>query len=832
MSDTNWIPVSPDAPCPICGKADWCRVSPDGQIAACRRENRGGKAAHYRDGTTAFVHRLNSAVPVSNGKAAHGTRPKSVQFATADTQTRDRVYRQLMDKLTLSQEHKANLRSRGLTIEQIELRGYRTWSQSILVTLDMWNTLGHEVFGTIPGFGPECRIHAPSGLLIPCRTMAGQVIALKVRRDAVRGNQKRYSYLSSHWHGHEGPGPGSPCHVPAGITSPVGRVRITEGELKADVATALSEIPTISFPGAQSWRKAVDTAKAMGAKTIVVAFDADATTNRVVAECLVQCVQAVLGDGLGVDLETWDLQQGKGIDDLLAAGKSPVVNSGKQALVEAKRILDASQTAAAKPIEADDDPHRLARVNLARYTTHIAGATIRYWRDEWYTWKPSRGCYRKIGVEELRAKITASVKSEFDRINLEKQKNPDNDAVPKSQKVTKTLVTNVLDATKSDCIVPSSVEMMTWLDGKERHRKNYVAMTNGILDLDRLLTDESAELSDVLLPHSPQWFSTVRLPYSFDPNATCPRWEKFLERNLEMDPERIKILQEWAGYLLLPETGQQRFLALEGEGANGKSVYCAAITAMLGLENCSHVSVEQLGDKFVRTQTLGRLVNICPDVGEIDKANEGDLKSFVSGDVMFFDRKHLAGLNCTPTARLMMSFNNRPRFSDRSMGIWRRMLLIPFNVQIQESERVQNMDKHRWWEASGELPGILLWAIAGLHRLRRQGRFTSSSLSSEAIEDYRSESNPARAFLIENLEVSPGSKVRTTDVYRFYKAWAEANGYRALGERAFGKEIVRVFSSATRKFSGTRGNRHWCYENVTFSQDEICGQSTDDALLF
>lgn len=517
----------------------------------------------------------------------------------------------------------------------------------------------------------------------------------------------------------------------------------------------------------------------------------------------------------GKDLRDWTNEPHTYADLVALADSSPVILAPSEAL---------------KAIEADDDPHRLARANLLRYATHAAGATIRYWRDEWYTWKPSRGCYRKIGVEELRAKVTHSVKAEFDAINVLKQSEPHED-VPTTKKVTKALITNVVDATKSLVIVPSSVELMSWLDGPERQRKNYVAMANGVLDLDRLLADENAELPDVLLPHSPAWFSTIRLPYNFEPDAKCPRWEKFLEKNLELDPERIKILQEWAGYLLLPETGQQKFLALEGEGSNGKSVYCAAITAMLGLENCSHVSVEQLCDKFVRTQTLGRLVNICPDVGDIDRANEGDLKSFVSGDVMFFDRKHLSGLNCTPTARLMMSFNNRPRFTDRSMGIWRRMMLIPFNVQIQEHERVPNMDKHTWWEQSGELPGIFLWAVAGLHRLRKQGRFTKSQMSESAIEDYRSEANPARAFLLECCEPASRLRVKTSSLYRFYKVWAESHGYRALGERSFGKEIVRTFPGATRVFVGTRGDRYWCYENLKISQDEICGMKTSEELL-
>lgn len=155
------------------------------------------------------------------------------------------------------------------------------------------------------------------------------------------------------------------------------------------------------------------------------------------------------------------------------------------------------------------------------------------------------------------------------------------------------------------------------------------------------------------------------------------------------------------------------------------------------------------------------------------------------------------------------------------------MMLIPFNLQIPAAERITNMDKHFWWEASGELPGIFLWAIAGLHRLRQQGRFTRSSVSDHAAEDYRSESNPARLFLLENFEEAESAKVKTSEVYDHYKRWAVENGYRPLGERVFGKEISRAFPNSERKYGGPRGSRYWYYGGIAFTQDEIAGKPTN-----
>jgi len=499
--------------------------------------------------------------------------------------------------------------------------------------------------------------------------------------------------------------------------------------------------------------------------------------------------------------------------------------------------VDLEQEKRASINESDDDPHRLARVNLERYG-ESDGAAIRYWRSEWYTWKPSRACYRLIDENELKAKLTESIRSEFEKCWAEKMERyeerlkagtiDDDEMPPQVQKVGKQLVTNVLAAMASMTYIPFSVDPMTWIDSDTdtRERRNYIGMLNGVIDLDALLEDKPAE--DCILPHSSNWFSTIRLPYAFDPKATCPKFDAFLEKNLEMDPERIKRLQEWAGYCLLPDTGQQKFLSMEGHGSNGKSVFCAALVAMLGIENCSHISLERFGERFERTETLGKLVNVCADVGEIDRVAEGLLKSFTSGDTMFFDRKHVKGLSCIPTARLVLCWNNRPRLADKSDGIWRRMLLVPWRIEVSEKERTPNMDKPWWWEKSGELPGIFRWAIIGLHRLRNQGRFTDSKLSDEASEDYRNESNPAREFLRDHF-VTSESSIRCSMVYHFYCLWCKQTGHEPMGDRMFGREVKRAFRGVSRDRARAGEALQWRYKGLSFACTEIYGQKTDES---
>src|SRR5439155_10944889 len=116
-----------------------------------------------------------------------------------------------------------------------------------------------------------------------------------------------------------GAGPGAPVHVPR-WDSDTSRVRITEGELKADVATALSGVLTISAPGVSAWRGALPVLRHLAPTSVLLAFDADAVSNPHVARAAQATAEALATQGWEVVVESWNPDLAKGIDDALAAG--------------------------------------------------------------------------------------------------------------------------------------------------------------------------------------------------------------------------------------------------------------------------------------------------------------------------------------------------------------------------------------------------------------------------------------------------------------------------------------------------------------------------------
>lgn len=482
------------------------------------------------------------------------------------------------------------------------------------------------------------------------------------------------------------------------------------------------------------------------------------------------------------------------------------------------------------PNEAIDDPHRLAVANLERYAALTDGGTIRYWREEWYVYKANR--YRKISPKEFAAKIAGSIKEEFNRANVlaqmawEKSRQKQDEETdksgkpkprPEARKVTRDIVANVIQATSSMQILSSEIELNSLIDSSGRRsgsqQPQWIAMKNGILDLGALLADEEDELRS----HTPDWFSTVCLPYEYSLDAECPQWEAFLKRNLEDDRERIAVLQEWFGYCLIPSTDYQKFLFMEGEGSNGKSVALAVMEAMIGKSNCSHVSLEDFNSEFMLGNLLGRLVNFSNECSEIDNAAEGKLKAMTSGDPMTFNRKNLSPIECTPYARLVLSGNSRPRFSDKTFGLWRRMICMPWRVTIEDDEKIIGMDKTRWWEQSGELPGVFNWAVVGLARLLQQRKFSESKVIAAATNSYRLEMNPTKLFL--STHYLPAHKdssyVSCTTIFEHYKNWALENGYRPVSDGTFGKELGKHFKESERKrFRFSDGTRQYVYIGI------------------
>jgi hypothetical protein len=224
--------------------------------------------------------------------------------AVADPGLTHRAYELLLAHLPLEDGHRQDLRRRGLTDAEVDRRGYRSLRNVVRgrAAGAVHQQLGDAVLG-VPGFVRAqfgVGLHGEStGLLVPVRDVHGRIQALKLRR----AGEPKYVYVTG---GDGGTSPGAPIHVPLGVVAPAPVIRAVEGELKADVAFALDGTPTIGVPGVTQWRPALPVLRALGAATVVVAYDAPDVHNK--APVFLQAEsfwQALRADGFAVELEDW-----------------------------------------------------------------------------------------------------------------------------------------------------------------------------------------------------------------------------------------------------------------------------------------------------------------------------------------------------------------------------------------------------------------------------------------------------------------------------------------------------------------------------------------------
>jgi len=423
---------------------------------------------------------------------------------------------------------------------------------------------------------------------------------------------------------------------------------------------------------------------------------------------------------------------------------------------------------------------------------------LRNWRDEFYRW--DNGCYVKVSDAEMRRLAVQTMQY------FKGQEPKDNS---RKIRITTHFVTNILLclAGIKRVHIPESRELDSWDDGIGR---GPVMAFNNVLVYFTMLDEDGRARSDVL---TPRYFSLAKLPYDYDPDAECPRWRAFLEDVMQGDAERIELLQQWAGYLLTQSLRQQKFLLIAGDGQNGKTVFTTILEKMVGESNVSHVPLSQFSANFALVTTLGKVLNSTSESSHrLDGLAETALKSYTSGDWMTFQRKYKEPIHARPTAKIMVSTNQLPQFADKSIGIWRRMLFVPFENSYPEQMQNRNLID----ELSRELPGIFNWAFAGLKSLEQTGQFVSPARCQAAIERYRRDVNPARSFLKDNYIAGADFEgLPCREVYQSYVAWCEVNGYKPMNNTNFGKEVKRALPGVKRELRGDRVQRIWHYSGLT-----------------
>ena len=241
-----------------------------------------------------------------------------------------------------------------------------------------------------------------------------------------------------------------------------------------------------------------------------------------------------------------------------------------------------------------------------------------------------------------------------------------------------------------------------------------LGVLNGVLDL------RKGCLQNV----RPGTLVSKRASVIYDPKAVCPQFDRFLV-TVQPDPGVRRLLQQLAGVWLCGESSLQKLIFFYGLGANGKTTFIELIAWLLGdyskrivTEMLMHHQRSPQGPSPDIVGLKGRRLIYCNEVEEGRRLAEARVKELTGGDTLSGRTPYAkADITFQPTHKLVMVGNHMPEVRDMSHGMWRRMLLIPFNQVIPDTAQ----DPDLLVKLKAEGAGVLNWALTGLRDYRKNG---------------------------------------------------------------------------------------------------------------
>jgi putative DNA primase/helicase len=316
----------------------------------------------------------------------------------------------------------------------------------------------------------------------------------------------------------------------------------------------------------------------------------------------------------------------------------------------------------------------------------------------------------------------------------------------------------------------------------------FINFRNGMLDWK----------TQTMHPHSPDHRSTVQIPHEFQPDATCPRFEAFLES--VMSPDYQQIVWEAIGYLLYLGNPLQIAFLLHGSGGNGKGTLIKVLTAMLGKENLAHQSLDALnGDKFAAANLFGKIANIAGDIDATFQESTARFKMLTGEDRFSGEYKYGDSFGFNNFAVPLFSANKIPGSADVSKGYLRRWVNIEFD-RVFTGEPIAGLGESL---AATEIPGVIAKGLKHLPGLIAQGHFTIQGEAEKGRENFAHSIDQVRQWTEDETMPVDNGPIRETELYGFYRAWAERNGTGKLKASDF---YSRLEGAGFRR-SKIKGNR-------------------------
>lgn len=327
--------------------------------------------------------------------------------------------------------------------------------------------------------------------------------------------------------------------------------------------------------------------------------------------------------------------------------------------------------------------------------------------------------------------------------------------------------------------------------------KKYVIVKHGEFDKEDMLLNTESGYVDLsngeLHDHDIDKNFSHQTLAEYSDNVDAPLWDKFLHQIFNNDKELIHYVQKAIGYSFTGSVDEQCLFILNGRGRNGKSVFSNVVSDVAG-NYAKQMNVQTIVAKKNQSGSANsdiarlegaRLVT-SSELNEGDRFDESLVKQLTGGDKILARFLYGSEFEYKPKFKIWMATNHLPIIRGTDDGIWRRIKIIPFNIQIPK----EKVDKKLEYKIKAEYTGILNWIVQGAIMWQQEGLEDPEAVK-QVIETYRAEMDPLDAFLEECCTTGQNDSIKARDMYDAYHEWAKESEEYKMSMTKFGREMSK-----------------------------------------
>ena len=314
---------------------------------------------------------------------------------------------------------------------------------------------------------------------------------------------------------------------------------------------------------------------------------------------------------------------------------------------------------------------------------------------------------------------------------------------------------------------------------------------------DKIIDIETGQIIEA----TPKYFVTNPIPFEMNKD------------NFEETPVMDKIFEEWVGkdyvqtlyeiisYCLLPDYPMNRLFCFIGGGMNGKSKFLDLVTTFLGIDNCCATDLDILiSSRFEITRLHKKLVCQMGETNFNELKKTSILKKLTGGDLIGFEYKNKDLLQEKNYAKILISTNSLPTTDDKTIGFYRRWLIVDFPNQFSEKKNILlEIPKE-------EYSCLALKCCNVLKGLLEKREFHKEGSIEDRKQKFEAKSDFLQHFLKEYVIEDINSYITKSDFYKKFISWCKENRHRELAENSLGRKMKDKDIHSDRKYAD------WLYD--------------------